>query len=236
MARGGVARELQPDRKEPLYFLPSVAPDGRTVALIRPVGAHVRLSLLDVESRALRVEDLVPELEVRGDSDWDPSSSWIVVVGDGPDGPGLFRVSAADGTWVQLVSGQVAAPTWSPTEDLIVYGAHSNGPWYTLRGIRTDGTPVEVPGETTVVRYFGQFRFLPDGSGLVYKTFLEQDRLAKNFELLDLETGEKRLLTDLQHRGTIRSFDVSPDGAHIVFDRTEDNSDVVVIRREPRGL
>jgi Tol biopolymer transport system component len=233
MARGGAARELQPDRKEPLIFLPSVSPDGRTVALIRPVGAHVQLSLLDVESRALRVEDLVPDLEVRGDSGWDPTSTWIVVGGDGPDGPGLFRVSVVDGAWVQLASGQVAAPAWSPTEDLIVYGVHQHGPWYTLRGMRSDGAAVELAGEDAVVRWPGLFRFLPDGSCLVYKTFLQEGRLAKNFELLDLRTGERRLLTDLQHRGTIRAFDIAPDGAHVVFDRTEDNSDVVVIRREP---
>jgi hypothetical protein len=45
---------------------------------------------------------------------------------------------------------------------------------------------------------------------------------------MDLATGRKRQLTDLKPGYVINSFDVSPDGRYIVFDRLRDNSDIVL--------
>jgi Tol biopolymer transport system component len=50
-----------------------------------------------------------------------------------------------------------------------------------------------------------------------------------NFFRVDLATGEGRQLTDLTHSASIQSFDISPDGASIVFDRRSDNADIVVM-------
>jgi len=45
---------------------------------------------------------------------------------------------------------------------------------------------------------------------------------------VDLRTGRERQLTKL-HRGfTIGDFDVSPDGREIIFDRTREESDIVL--------
>ena len=141
---------------------------------------------------------------------------------------------AVDGTWEPLLEEVAADPVWSPTEDLIVYGEHLRGPWITLKGVRPDGTPVDLPGEDVVVRGAEQFRFLPNGSGVVFLTYFKGPRYKQDFWLFDLETGETRQLTDLDLHGTIRTFDISPDGSHIVFDRTDQNSDVVVIRLDDR--
>lgn len=51
---------------------------------------------------------------------------------------------------------------------------------------------------------------------------------AQNLWLLDLATMKARELTRLNNAGTIRSFDISPDG-NIVFDRLRGNSHVVLI-------
>lgn len=51
----------------------------------------------------------------------------------------------------------------------------------------------------------------------------------QNFYLVDLASGTRRQLTNLAPRTLMRNFDVSPDGTHIVFDRTVENSDVVLI-------
>ena len=71
----------------------------------------------------------------------------------------------------------------------------------------------------------GGYRFLPDGTGLIYLPSLQ----AIDFWLLDLATQRTRQLTRLRNKGAVRTFDITPDGKHIVFDRSRENSDIVVI-------
>ena len=52
---------------------------------------------------------------------------------------------------------------------------------------------------------------------------------SQDFWLLDLGTMELRQLTELDNLATMRTFDITPDGSMIVFDRRRQNSDVVLI-------
>ena len=52
--------------------------------------------------------------------------------------------------------------------------------------------------------------------------------------MLDLATGQQRQLTKLRPGFDIKSFDVSPDGKQILFDRYRENSDIVLIDLPPR--
>ena len=45
------------------------------------------------------------------------------------------------------------------------------------------------------------------------------------------ETKQTRQLTRLTNRDTMRTFDITPDGTRIVFDRLRDNADIVLIDR-----
>ncbi|HYI15197.1 MAG TPA: hypothetical protein VEX37_07380, partial [Thermomicrobiales bacterium] len=96
-----------------------------------------------------------------------------------------------------------------------------------LLAVRPDGTPVTLPhmkGRTGGYRP-GGYRFTPSGTGLVYLPRLQ----SIDFWLLDLTTGATRQLTSLGNHGVLRTFDVTPDGKHIVFDRSRENSDIVMI-------
>ena len=46
---------------------------------------------------------------------------------------------------------------------------------------------------------------------------------------LDLVTNKISQLTDLTDRGFLNTFDITPDGKYLVFDRTRQNSDIVLI-------
>jgi len=92
----------------------------------------------------------------------------------------------------------------------------------TLLGVRPDGTAVDLP---QVLARPGGYRFLPDGTGLVYLPRIQ----GLDFWLLDFATGKSRPLTSLENRGTLRTFDITPNGKEIVFDRSRQNSNIVLI-------
>ena len=105
---------------------------------------------------------------------------------------------------------------------MIVYAGRSVIGRVQLRAIHPDGTAVTLP--SAMVRP-GGYRFLPDGSGLI----LLREIHAQEFWRLDLRSGEFELVTKLKNRGGLRTFDVTRDGRSIVFDRSRQNSNVVLI-------
>lgn len=118
-------------------------------------------------------------------------------------------------------------PIWSPTGDLIVYA----GPFASqvpLFGIDpTSKAAVALP--LLKVRN-GGYRFLPGTRNLV---ILESTQ-SLDFTMVDLRTGERRQLTKLGDHGLLPTFDITPDGKQIVFDRTRDNSNIALIELAKR--
>jgi hypothetical protein len=55
-------------------------------------------------------------------------------------------------------------------------------------------------------------------------TMAEQD-----FYILDLRTMRSRRLSRLSSSAVMRTFDITPDGSRIVFDRLKEDSDILLI-------
>ncbi len=134
----------------------------------------------------------------------------------------MFKIPVDGGVPVRLVNGQAANPVWSPDGNLILYGGRFFTGQVELAAVRPDGRPVELPSVRTRP---GGYRFLPDGTGLVYQQYMP----SLDFWLFDFASHAHRQLTRLGYRGAIGTFDVTPDGKAIVFDRTLQNSDIVLI-------
>ena len=171
---------------------------------------------------------MVESIDAEGAADWAPDAKFIVIGGSDAQGPGLFKVPVDGGAPVRLVKGGATNPVWSPDGTLIVYTGPSVGGQPPLLGVRPDGTAVELPQMAVSVRTQQGHRFLPSGKGLVYIPFPLSSAVL-DFQLLDLATRTTRQLARFASQGEIRTFDITPDGKQIVFDRSRENSDIVLI-------
>jgi Tol biopolymer transport system component len=157
---------------------------------------------------------------------WSPDGKWIVAGGSDGRSPGLFKIPLDGSNPQRLTSGAASNPVWSPDGSVIVY----TGPIVSAMGpllmVRPDGTPADaLPIRVRVSTE--HYRFVPGRQELVYLPTASQV-VPENFWLLDLKTKKTRQLANFDSRLT-RTFDITPDGKQIVFDRLRDNSDIVLI-------
>ena len=201
----------------------AVSPDGNSVALLLRRGGGWHLNVLSADGASLRV--LSENVDARGAAAWSPDERWIVTGGSVANVPGLFKIPVNGGAPVRIADGEALNPVWSPDGNLIVYAGAQVNVVSPLLAVRPDGDPVELP-EIEVSPAGERMRFLPDGSGLVY---MRGQGPAQDFWLLDLATMRSRRLTELDSPATMRTFDITPDGRRIVFDRLSWDSDIVLI-------
>jgi len=216
----GKATEVYGTLSEP----PAVSPDGKRLAVV--VRREGRRYLTVMAANGTNPQTLAPSIDIEGAAgqsaaDWSPDGLKIVTGGHDEKGQALFVIPVDTGVPVRLKEGNWVNPVWSPKDDLIVFAGRSVVGQVALQAIRPDGTSVELP--ETMVRP-GGYRFLPDGSGLVYLPRIQ----GLDFWLFDLATKKSRQLTTLANQGAIRTFDITHDRKYIVFDRSRQNSNVVL--------
>jgi Tol biopolymer transport system component len=203
---------------------PAVSPDGASVAFSLRRDGKRQMHVM--ASDGTRLHSLSSDLDVRGTASWSPDGAWIVAAGSDRDGSGLFKLPVSGGSPVRIATGPFLDPVWSPRGDLIVFSGTQVFTLTPLVAVRPDGTPVKLP-EINVRREGERARFLPDGKGLVY--MLGSTMAGQDFWLLDLDTMRSRRLTHLSSSAVMRTFDITPDGSRIVFDRLQENSDILLI-------
>ena len=204
---------------------PAVSPDGRRLALVVRQSGKRTLWLMSHDGSNRRT--LAESIDVQGAAgqgavDWSPDGNWIVAGGRDAQGPALFRIPVDGGAPERIVEGTALNPVWSPDGRLIVYAGRSLVGQVQMLGVRPDGTAVDLP--PVMVRP-GGYRFLPGGKGLVYLPAI----FSQDFWLLDFDTQQRRQLTHLANLGGLRTFDITADGKDIVFDRSRQNSNIVLI-------
>jgi Tol biopolymer transport system component len=229
MFKDGSDTELWKGAEGSVTAAPAISPDGTRVCFAVQNGKQARLQLVAADGTGPR--RFAESLDVRDAPSWSPDGKWIAVVAsEGKEQP-LFKIPVDGGAPVRLVGGVNYNPVWSPDGRFIAYSEHHGGPRYELKGVTPEKEPFRLP-EVTVAAGGNRYRFLPDGRALVLIPggfYRRQD-----FWLLDLATAKLRQLTNLRPGFDIRSFDVSPDGRQILFDRYRENSDVVLIDRDRR--
>ena len=206
-----------------LHAPPAISSDGRSV-IVRRIDGKLRLHVISTDGAA---HPLTDKVDARGTASWSPDGNWVVTGGsDVGRNEGLFKVPAGGGEPTRIFSGTALDPVWSPVGDMILYSGKNTGPLADLHAVRPDGTPIELP--KIQLRVEGErYRFLPGRTTFVY---MQGYSPAQDFYLLDLATNRTAAAAHASERKrAMRTFDITPDGKRIVFDRLRENSDIVLI-------
>jgi Tol biopolymer transport system component/DNA-binding winged helix-turn-helix (wHTH) protein len=221
----GTQSELWSDSHASLVGAPAIAPDGRRIAFTAAADARTRLYVM--ESDGTRVRVVADSLPLQGNPAWDPDGRSIVSAVMGAAGLRLTRIFLDGSEPLTLVSEYSRDAVWSPDGRFLVYSGADVGTTFPLRAVDGDGRPYALSAPV-LPRGARRVAFWRGSGGLVV---LRGEMGHKNFWLIDLNTGVERQLTELPHEVVIGEFDVSPDGTRIVFDRTEEDSQIALIER-----
>jgi len=222
----GTATQLWQD--EGAVTAAAISPDGGRVCLAVRNGGRTRLFTMKTDGTSVR--RLAERLDVHGAPSWSPDSKWVAVASDEGHGPRLYRVPSEGGSAVRLLDSVSSHPVWSPDGRFIIYCGADSGGVFRVGAVTPNGERYRLP-DLTLRRGAERFCFLPHQGALV---FLKGDFTQRDFWLLDLKSGRERQLTNLNPAYIIREFDLSSDGSEILFDRFQQNSDLVLIELASR--
>ena len=221
----GVKREVWSSAHARIVGAPAIAPDGRRIAFTVEDDGKMRLYTADNDGSNVRI--VADSLVLQGSPAWAPDGRSIVSAVVQAGEPRLTQIFLNGNPPLPLVSEYSLDPVWSPDGRFLVYSGADVGTTFPLRAAAADGRTYPIP-PLMLTRGARRVAFFGNQHTLM---ILRGEIGHKNLWLVDLQTGAEREFAELPQGFDIRDFDVSADRGEIVFDRTQDNSDVALIER-----
>ena len=227
LSDGGAATELWSGLNGRVVAGPAISPSGQRLAFVVQRRGATMLYVMNTDGSGER--RLAEELDVRGAPAWSPDERWLAVAANRDREPRLFKVPVGGGTPISLVAEYSIDPTWAPSGAFLVYSGADVGTNFSVKAVNADGTPRHL--RDLILTRGARRLVFRDGDGELI--VLKGDVAHKEFWAVDLETGRERQLTDLGSRSALADFDVSADGRELIFDRAQEESDIVLLDLPP---
>jgi serine/threonine protein kinase len=221
----GATRELWRGSDGSVIAPPAVSPDGAQICFSQWKKGRATLYLMN--ANGTNVRPLAPALDVRSAVSWSPDGKLVAAAATSQEGTRVFLIPVDGGRATRLLDRASYNPVWSPDGKFVLYSEPVSGSAMVVKAVTPSGDNTPMPRIIVPYTRASPYRFMPGRKILIF--LKDMSFPMRNFYSMDLETGAERQLTDLRPGTLIQSFDVSPDGQQIIFDRQKENADVVLI-------
>jgi Tol biopolymer transport system component len=227
IAADGTTTELWNGINGRAVAAPAIALDGRRIAFTVQSAERTQLYVMNADGTSTR--RVAEQLDVRGAPAWSPDGRTLAIGVNENGEPHLFKIPLDGGTPVALVKEYSTDPTWSPNGEFLVYSGADVGTTFSVKAVTSDGAPRQLP---KLVLSRGARRLMLLTNDVL--VFMKGDLSHKDLWSIDLNTGHEEQLTSLEAGSVTEDFDISRHGGAIVFDRTREESDIVLFDLQPR--
>lgn len=220
---GGTGTELWKGQEAHFLGSPAISPDGKQIAFSVQQKRRSLLYAINFDGTGLRV--VSDALDLRGAPAWTPDGQAVSIAADEHGTPHLYRVSLDGKSVAPLVREYSTDPNWSDDGSFVIFSGPDVGTRFSVKAATADGAAHSLP-PLVLTRGSRHIAVLPGGRGLAY---LGGEIQHKNLWLFDPETGTQHQLTNLGPDFNASGFDISRDGHEVVFERTSESSQIVLL-------